>query len=275
MELLSVDQERCKRDGICAAECPTRVIKMPSPGGNFPKSTADADEYCLACGHCVAVCPAGALSLDWLAPQDCPDVRQELVISAEQAEHFLRSRRSIRTFKEQPVERVKLEKLLEIACYAPSAKNKQPWHWLVVEKSAEVRRLAGMVIEWMRGFIEKNRKLAEGLGFVRVVGEWDRGDERICRGAPHIIVVHGNKGWPFGIEDCTLALDYVELYALTLGLGTCWGGYFYTAINQYPPLFETLGLPTDHKAYGAMMVGYPRFEYRRLPRRNPPRVTWR
>jgi nitroreductase len=201
-------------------------------------------------------------------------VQAELSLTADQAEQFLRSRRSIRTFKERPVEREKLEMLLNMACYAPSAKNRQPWHWLVVEDRAEVRELAGMVIDWMRSIIEMDRELALNLGFVRAVEAWERGDERICRGAPHVIVVHGDKNWAFGSEDGALALDYLSLFAITLGLGTCWGGFFYSAVNQYPPLFERLNLPADHRAYGAIMVGYPKFSYKRLPKRNPLRVRW-
>jgi len=35
-----------------------------------------------------------------------------------------------------------------------------------------------------------------------------------------------------------------------------------------------MGLPAEHRAYGAMMVGYPKFKYPRIPQRNPPRVVW-
>jgi nitroreductase/NAD-dependent dihydropyrimidine dehydrogenase PreA subunit len=272
--LLSVDMEKCIRDGICAAECPTRIIEL-AEDGDYPQPTSEADQYCIACGHCVAVCPQGALSLEWLSPDQCPPIRHELGIAADQAEQFLRARRSIRTFKERSVEREKLEKVLEIASYAPSAKNMQPWHWLVVVDAREVGRLAELVVQWMRGIVQENREAAESRGFVRVVDAWDRGEERICRGAPHVIVVHGDKTWGFGAEDCALALEYLELFAPTLGLGTCWAGYLYSAINSYPPLFQALGLPPDHRAFGAMMIGYPKFKYHRLPRRNPLRVAWR
>jgi nitroreductase/NAD-dependent dihydropyrimidine dehydrogenase PreA subunit len=273
MSLLTVDEEKCKRDGICVSECPARVIQMASLE-ECPEPVSDAEEYCLACGHCVSVCPHGALSLNWLTPDDCSPLHSEISLTPDQAEQFLRSRRSIRTFRGRPVEREKLEKLLEIACYAPSAKNRQPWHWLVVEDTEEVRRLAGMVVDWMKGIIEMDRELGETLGLVRVVESWERGDERVCRGAPHVIIVHGDKDWAFGSEDGALALDYLSLFAPTLGLGTCWGGFFYTAVNQHPPLFERLDLPADHRALGAMMVGYPKFSYKRLPRRNPPRLRW-
>ena len=200
---------------------------------------------------------------------------QNLRVTPEQAEQFLTGRRSIRTFKAKTVAKPVLEKLLDIAGAAPSAKNQQPWHWVVVQDPQEVRRLAGMVIDWMRGLIKAEPAMAAERGLTRVVLAWDNGDERICRGAPHIIIAHGDQDWGFGSEDCTLAVSLFDLYATSLGLGCCWGGYFYSAVTAYPPLIEDLGLPDDHRAYGAIMVGYPKYRYRRIPRRNPARVKWK
>lgn len=274
MPPFTIDTEKCNKDEICVKACPTKVIRFSS-AEELPEPTEDFEEYCLACGHCVAVCPTGAFSLDWLEIGQCPSISKELALSRDQAEQFLRSRRSIRNFKEKPVERRKLEKLLEIACFAPSAKNNQPWHWTVVEDPDDVRRYAGMVIDWMRSVIEQFPEVAEARGLPRVVAAWDAGENRVCRGAPHVIVVHGDKDYGFGAEDGALALSYLELFAPTLGLGSCWGGYFYSAVNAYPSLFEALGLPAGHRAFGAVMVGYPRLKYQRLPLRNRPKVSWR
>jgi nitroreductase/NAD-dependent dihydropyrimidine dehydrogenase PreA subunit len=274
MSFITVNQEKCNQCGTCVAECPTRIIGMGSKEG-YPSPTPDFKDICLKCGHCVSVCPTGAISLDWMSPADCKPIKQESAVTPEQAEQFLRGRRSIRTFKDKVVPRTILEKLLEIACSAPSAKNQQPWHWIVVQEPAEVRRLAGMVIDWMRTVIRNSPVVAETMGFTRAVAGWDEGYERICREAPHVIVAHTDRNWGFGAEDCTLALSLLDLYATSLGLGACWGGYFYKAINAYPPLFEALGLPSDHLAFGAMMVGYPKFKYQRIPIRNRPLVAWK
>ena len=268
-----VDKDKCNRDGICVEECPARIIRLGSTD-DVPVPEDDFASFCIACGHCVAVCPTGAFKLNWLGPEQCPPIYKELQPSCEQAEQYLRSRRSIRTFKENPLERAKLEKLLEMACYAPSAKNSQPWHWTVVESPAEVRRLAGLVVDWMRLLIAEKPKVAAMLSFTRVVTAWDMGLERVCRGAPHVIVAHADKNYGFGAEDTALALSYLELYAPVLGLGTCWGGYFYSAVNAHAPLFEALKLPARHRAFGAMMVGYPKYRYHRLPPRKPLQVNW-
>jgi nitroreductase len=128
---------------------------------------------------------------------------------------------------------------------------------------------------WMRSVIKRHPKQAEQRGFVRVVSAWDTREERICRGAPHVIVVHGDKDYSFDAEDGALALSYLELFAPTLGLGSCWDGYFYLAVNAYAPLFEALDLPSNHRTFGAVMVGYAKLKYQRLPLRNEPRVDWK
>jgi nitroreductase/NAD-dependent dihydropyrimidine dehydrogenase PreA subunit len=273
MPPFEVDAKTCTRDGLCVAECPARIIRL-LPSDPVPVPEPDFASYCIRCGHCVAVCPTGAFRLDWLGPEQCPEVRAEHRLTAEQAEQFLRARRSIRTYQETPAERTTLERLLALACHAPTAKNNQPWHWTVVASPAEVRRMAGLAVDWMRGYIAERPKVAGLLGFTRVVAAWEAGVERVCRGAPHLIVGHADKNYAYGAEDTALALSYLELYAPVLGLGTCWAGYFYAAVNAHPPLFEALQLPARHKAFGAVMVGYPVHRYRRLPPRKPPAVTW-
>jgi len=82
----------------------------------------------------------------------------------------------------------------------------------------------GLVIDYMRGFIAEKPKLAAILSYTRVVAAWDMGFDRVCRGAPHVIVAHSDKNRGFGAEDTALALSYLELYAPVLGLGSCWAG---------------------------------------------------
>ena len=237
MPLFTIDPDKCNRDGICVSECPSRVILTNSPK-DVPTPAPDAEEYCIRCGHCVAVCPESALKLTWMSPDHCPTVDPELQLDPVRAEQFLASRRSIRTFRKKPVPHETLLKLVEVACQAPSAKNEQPWHWLMVENPEEVKRLAGLVIDWVKLIIEERPEMARQMKLPRVLEAWESGDERICRGAPHVIVVHGRKDWPFGSEDGALALSHLDLYASNLGLGTCWGGYLCTAANNYSPTFQ-------------------------------------
>jgi nitroreductase len=128
------------------------------------------------------------------------------------------------------VDRGLLNKLLEIGTYAPSAKNAQPWHWLVIQNPTEVKRLAGLVVDWIRVVIKEKPEIARQKAYHRVVAAWKKGKDPICREAPHLIVVHADKNWAFGAEDCASALTYIELFAFVMACDLL-GGYFYLAAN--------------------------------------------
>lgn len=272
--LFYVDAEKCNRDGFCLEACGRRLIEMKE-ADSVPTLIAGVEELCINCGHCVAVCPSGALALHTMRPEDCPEIRNELLIDLEQAEQFLRSRRSIRNYMDKPVERDKLNKLIQVAGYAPSAHNARPVHFLVIENKAEVKRLSGLVVDWMRLTIKEAPALAKAFHFDRVVALWDGGKDPICRNAPHLIVAHAAENARMAHVDCVLALAYAELIATPLGLGATWAGYVMTATIFYPPLLEALKLPEGHKCFGVMMVGYPKLKFVRMPLRNPPAVAWR
>ena len=101
MGLLIIDQDKCKKDGICAKECPMAIIKLKDEE-SLPILVPGGEDICNSCGHCVAVCPNGALSHERVPMADSPLIEKDLEINEEQAVQFLRSRRSIRFFKKQP-----------------------------------------------------------------------------------------------------------------------------------------------------------------------------
>ena len=75
--------------------------------------------------------------------------------------------------------------------------------------------------------------------------------------------------------DSTIALTFLDLAAPTVGLGACWAGFFMMAAAQSPRLQEALALPEGHACCGALMIGYPKYGYHRLPTRKEPAVSWR
>jgi nitroreductase/NAD-dependent dihydropyrimidine dehydrogenase PreA subunit len=274
MSLFMVDSEKCKKDRICVDECPAQIIAMKDKQA-LPEPIHRAEDFCIQCGHCVAVCPYGALTHEAMSPEQCPPARKELLPDPEWVEHFLRFRRSIRTYKEKPVERETIARLIDIARYAPSGSNSQPVRWHVVYDRKEVRKLAGHVVGWMRYLIKEQYEFAMSLNMDRIVTAWDAGIDRICRGAPHVIVAHAPADDRAAPAACTIALSYLDLAASSFGLGTCWAGYFHAAATMWPPMRNAVDLPERHTCFGAMMIGYPKYTYHRLPLRNEPRITWR
>ena len=274
MSLFTVDSEKCVQDGICAETCPMQIIAV-NGAGELPTPIQEADALCINCGHCVAVCPTGAFSLSTMKSEDCPSISPKQLISPDQATQFLRSRRSIRTYTDQKVDRQLLLKLIEIASCAPSGSNSQPVAWRVIYDSEQVRHLAGLVVDWMRHVIINQPDLAGSLNMERIVSAWESGNERICRGAPHVVIAHAPKDHRAAPAACTIGLTYLELAAFAFGLGACWGGYFNAASNLWQPMKDALELPDEHSSYGALMVGYPSHAYYRIPFRNAPNVSWK
>ena len=273
MELFTINQETCNTDGICAAVCPAGIIE--SKDGGYPIPVTDADELCIRCGHCVAVCPTSSLSHKDIPLESCTPIDKKLAITHEQIVQFLRSRRSIRQYKDKPVDKTELKRLIDIARYAPSGHNLQPVEWLVLGDKTELKRLSGIVVDWMHWMLENMTEVALSMHMDRTVARWDSGYDVILRDAPAVIVAHANKENRVAPAACTIALTYLELASTTMGMGACWAGYFNAAATTFPPMQAALALPNDHQAFGSMMVGYPKYRYQRMPSRNEPQITWR
>jgi nitroreductase len=202
-------------------------------------------------------------------------VRPEWKLSPEQAEHFLRARRSTRAFRDRAVDAGRIERLIRVARFAPSGHNRQPVRWIVISGRERVRALAAHVADWMRHIVAAKPEMARGMTLGRVVAGWDAGTDPICRNAPHLVLAHAPKADPTAPSACTLALAYLELAAPSHGLGACWAGYLHMAALHWPPLQQALALPEGDALCGAMMLGEPRYQHYRLPLRPEPRITWR
>ena len=274
MSLLAVNHEKCHRDGICGEVCPAGIIEFKDKDA-FPTLVDGGDKRCIRCGHCVAICPHGAMSHATMKPEECPPINENWLFGPEQVEHFLRHRRSIRTYKKKQVEREVLTKLIDVARFAPSGHNLQPVKWLVIHERAGVQRMTEFVVDWMRHLIKEDSPLAAALHLNQVVSFWEKGDDFIGRNAPHVIVAHARENDGAAAVNCTIALTYLELAAPSFDLGTCWAGYFNAAATSWPPMQKELGFPEGNVNYGAMMVGYPKFKYQRLPLRNDAEIMWR
>ena len=274
MPFITLNREKCKRDGICVQECPAQILAMADRNA-FPAPIENTEEFCTNCGHCVAVCPHGALTLETMCPEDCSPLNRDLLPGPEAIRHFLMARRSIRQYKKTPVAHEILAELIDTARHAPTGSNKQQVYWTIFENPAEVQRLAAMVIDFIRLMIPMSTDEDMNKRMRRILAAWDKGHDRILRSAPHLVLVHAPADLPFAEADCVIALTYLELYAYARGLGTCWAGYFTATASLHTPLIEALNLPAGHRCFGTVMLGYPRFKYERIPQRNAAMATWR
>jgi nitroreductase len=223
----------------------------------------------------VAVCPHGALSHAEVSLTDCSPIQKNLSITHEQAVQFLRSRRSVRSFKEKPVDPESLTRLIKIARYAPTASNSQLVEWIVHTDKDTIHGFAGEAVGWMKNYLKKDPQAKSFPYMPLLVAAWDAGYDAVLRSAPALVVASAPREASNGQVDVTLALSYLDLAAPTLKLGTCWAGLLQGAILSNPQLKAAIGIPSDHPYHYPMMIGYSRAKYFRLPERKEPKVTFK
>lgn len=155
-----------------------------------------------------------------------------------------RDRRSIRKYKDIPVEQVKIDQILDAARLAPSWKNLQCWRFLVLTDA------------------DKRAKLLDAFPD-------DNPGKKAVAMAPVVIVVCGNplesdveNNIEYFVADVSIAFEHLCLAAHALGLGTCWMGWYDEA-----QIKKTLGIPSDIRIVGITPLGYPDQEPKPRPRK--------
>lgn len=262
MGFFEIDRQLCNKDRICIESCPFLLLKQDKD--DFPVPIDYAETMCIDCRHCLSVCPTGAITIKGISPQDCQIISKDLSVSHDALEQLIKTRRSIRAYKSKPVPSDTLERLINIMRWAPTARNSQPVSWLVVQDKEKINKIGLMTAQWMR----------ESDVLPQVADAYNQGVDMILRNAPSLVVAYADAGGFNPVADCTIAISDLELTAHAFGIGGCWAGFFMRAANVYKPLVEFLDLPRNHKVYAALMLGYPKYKYHRIPPRKPAEIRW-
>jgi nitroreductase/NAD-dependent dihydropyrimidine dehydrogenase PreA subunit len=273
MPELIVDAQSCTRCGLCAAECPWGLIEITEDG--VPHLAKAAAKRCIICGHCEAACPSDSLHLDDPRLDQTVYPEQSAGIEAARLGAYLRMRRSIRRYREEPVGRDVIEQVMDIVRYAPTGRNRQDVRWLMIHDTREVRRLTALAIDWMRETGNSGNPLAARYNLSGMVKAWDEGQDYVCLNAPHLAIAHVNEETPAARTNATIALAHLDIIAPSFGIGACWGGIFMQAVKSWEPLQKALDLPHGHTPVHCLMLGYPATSYQRPPKRNPAAIAWR
>lgn len=254
MPVFSVVQELCHQDGICASVCPAHVIKGPKGATPFMRPGGEAS--CIACGQCMAFCPHGAARVDALPLDDLQRLDRDLLPGPEALGMLIRSRRSIRHFKKEPVPKALLAEVLAQTRYAPSAKNRRPVRWVLAYTAKSMREVGDLVAAWLESCVNNPTEgpfIPESKALLRA---WRSGLDPLFRGAPHLALAVAPKDWKWAASDAAIALTYLELAALPHNIGACWAGYVSTAAQLYKPLATYLGLDEHEQVQGGQMLGF-------------------
>ena len=143
-DVYAQDIRDCILCGACIAVCPAGSIGLEDG------RVVQLRQACIRCGQCEAVCPAGAMKNDLLPQDRILELPQDPPFSAEQAERFLRARRSIRHWLDEPVPQDLTRRLLDIGRYAPTGSNTQGVSYIVVQTPEKMEQLRALTMEFYR-----------------------------------------------------------------------------------------------------------------------------
>ncbi len=285
---ISIDAEKCNGCGLCVQVCKDASIVMKDGKAVVSESTAVFG--CIACGHCMTICPTGAITVEGreLSPADLFEIPpKEKMASYDSILSLFQHRRSIREFKEKPVEQEMIDKVLAAAMTAPMGIPPSDVNVLVLDGREKVLRfskdyceylenLKWMVSPWglvmMRIFYGKEnhamfRDFIKPLIKVYTEG-MKEGNNHVTYDAPLAFYFYGS---PFtDPADPLIAATYAMTAAESLGLGSCMLGGIHPFIQQgkaAKKFREKWGVRFKSKEGLFLIMGYPKVKYRHGVRR--------
>jgi nitroreductase/Pyruvate/2-oxoacid:ferredoxin oxidoreductase delta subunit len=283
----------CTACGLCARVCPNLVL-MKDDAGAMAVRAARA-HVCFACGQCMAVCPTRSVSVRGLSyERDFYD----LPASGPDALSFfdlLRTRRAVRAFRDRPVPRELLEKVVQAIALAPPGFPPLKTGIIVVQDTSVIRRALPHMIDlygklmramknpFARFFIRREVGLQKytlmrthlvPLLETRMAGLLAGTEDTITRGAPAMILFHADRTAEDAHEDLFIAAAYGSLAAHALGLGGSIMSIIPPAVDRTPELRKLLKVPDGHEVVTSLILGYPAVKYRRGIKRHLKSVTW-
>ncbi|MDO4546273.1 MAG: nitroreductase family protein [Bacillota bacterium] len=252
--MIKINEDRCIECLTCLSVCPFTVLEDVDGRPQLAPG-----KTCLKCMHCGAICPTEAITFD-----EKPSIlSDELPVpgndfSKDLKNHIL-TRRSYRHFNEEPVPRGIIQDALELASWAPSAKNQHPTKWIVIES----RELMDQIMELILKYTKETGISPE------IASELEAGNNVVMGTAPTLLLAYARDNAISPETDTAIAMTTVELYLQARGVGTCWAGYLKRMANAIPEIRALLPeLPENNSFYGAFMIGYPEDEkYLHIPER--------
>lgn len=269
--MIYIDQKKCIACGACVNDCVSSNIEIVSNKANAIR------QYCLLCGHCIAICPKKAVTMDDYPMADVKEYeKDEFSIEPEKLLNFIKIRRSIRQFTKESIDEDKLLKIIEAGRFTPTGSNRQDIKYIVVrDQIPELRRLA------LERLSESMLQQAQvDSAYAAIASRWtnmleadkDRPgkSDALFYNAPVVLLLVS-----YSPVDAALAASNMELMAAALGLGVLYCGYFVRAAQEDEKIKNLLGLNEMQEIKVCLLLGNPNVTYERTVPRKPANIDWR
>lgn len=271
--MIHIDENRCIGCKQCVRDCFANQLRVEEGKAFF------LNKGCIDCGHCIAVCPTNAVSLEGADLRDIVPLPHGIPrLDAEQYLMFLRGRRTIRQFTSEKIAPEILAQILEAGRLSPTGANKQDVSFCVIQKT--IPDFRQMVLDSLWKHSDVVSASPDALPKERVYAKvWKRfykdfygpkALDRIFFHAPLILVL--SSVYP---QNAAIAAAHMESMVYALGLGMVYSGFTITAILQSAPLRDFLEISPPHTPVACLVIGHPAVTYHRTVPRKSANILWK
>jgi nitroreductase len=184
------------------------------------------------------------------------------------------ARRSVRSYSEKKVTEETVKEIIKAGTHAPTGMNAQPLRFVVMENQERLDHYSGIAKGLFIAGAEdrsKDKPVPENLrGLIKTMSN---PDFQIFYHAPTVVFIFADPSALTPVEDASLAVENMFLYASSLGIGSCWIG-FARPLEHSAEFLKECRVPTDHRLVAQIVLGYPKGELAESKRDEPQIISW-
>jgi nitroreductase/NAD-dependent dihydropyrimidine dehydrogenase PreA subunit len=289
--MVRISNELCKACGICGHVCPRHIPEtVKKENGKSTIISSERMALCMECGHCMAVCPNHAIQVDRLNEEKFIPVKK-LDIDENQIFSLMTQRRSVRRYKDKPVQREIIDRIIDAANASPTGSGRKTTGIIVIDNPKTLSTLSELIYKEYEGlekylrnpiarfFIKRQVKRRKGkemlntlLDFVMPGMHWyirwyrEGKSNEILRDCPALMLFHSPVSEPMNAYNCAIAAFHAILMAEVLEIGTCFNDLI-PQVCFRAPIRELLDLADDREVYASITMGYSKYPFKRIPPR--------
>jgi nitroreductase/NAD-dependent dihydropyrimidine dehydrogenase PreA subunit len=282
---VKIDESKCDNCNLCYEVC------IGGPIFEGPVVLDNRGFLCIECGHCYAVCPRKAITMEGFDDIETSELGKEPAVDGRSMMALLKGRRSGRLFKPGPVSREHILELIEAASTAPSAHNGRPVRAYAYRDEAVIEEIEKRTFAFYRrllnifgkpGFPLAWKLIGLDIKELEVLKHSFAGllrpakkDDILCYGSTTLLAFTAPKRSALAVGDAWIAAQNAVIQAEAVGVAAFYNGFIIMAAAGSRALRKVMGIPVGEKLVAVLTLGYPERRFsREAPRRNMP-VNWK